>query len=271
MNNGVPRGELEMLAARTYGNRPYRTFLIHGGPGAAGELAPVARELSSRIGVVEPLQSKRTISELVLELRAIVEEHSDEPAYLVGYSWGAWLGYIFAALHPELVKKLVLVSSGPFDASYASGIKETRLSRFNEEDKKQVKILEAKLSQSGIDRNNILMQYGNLMSKADAFDHLVIEQNDEINVDLEIFQSVWKEASELRSSGELLKFGQRISCPVVVIHGDYDSHPAEGVVRPLEPIIGVFKYIKIENCGHMPWNERLAKHSFYDVLLEELK
>jgi pimeloyl-ACP methyl ester carboxylesterase len=189
-----------------------------------------------------------------------------------GQGNGERLSFIFAAVHPELVKKLILVSSGPFDAAYASGMRETRLSRLSIEDKKIVETLETKLNQSDTNRDNILLQYGYLMSKADTFDPLVLEPNDEIIIDLEIFQSMWKEASELRSSGELLKFGEKISCPVVVIHGDYDSHPVDGVLLPLEPIINApFKYIRLENCGHTPWNERLAKHSFFDLLFEELK
>ena len=42
---------------RLYGNKPYKIAVIHGGPGAPGEMAPVARELSSDYGVIEPLQT----------------------------------------------------------------------------------------------------------------------------------------------------------------------------------------------------------------------
>lgn len=260
-----------MFEAKTYGSEPFKAILVHGGPGAAGELAPLAKELSLRFGVVEALQSKKSISELVYELKAIIKNHSEEPVQLVGYSWGAWLSFIFAAVHPELVSKLILVSSGPFDAAYASRIRKTRLSRLNGEEKKLLESLEIGLNQSNTNRETILLQYGSLMSKADSFDPLILEPNDEMNVDLEIFQSVWKEASELRSSGELLKFGEKISCPVVVIHGDYDSHPFDGVVLPLESIINApFKYFILESCGHKPWNERLAKHRFFDLLYTEL-
>jgi pimeloyl-ACP methyl ester carboxylesterase len=270
MENNLQGGSL-MLKARSYGIEPYKAILVHGGPGAAGELAPVAKELSSRIGIVEALQSKRTISEMTLELKTVVKEYSEEPVQLVGYSWGAWLSFIFAAVYPEMVRKLILVSSGPFDVANASRIRETRLSRLNEEDKKLLESLEMRLNRSDPNKERILLQYGNLMSKADAFDPLVLEPNDEMNVDLEIFQNVWKEASELRSSGELLKLGKKISCPVVVIHGDYDSHPFDGVVQTLKPIISApFKYFILENCGHKPWNERLAKDRFFDLLYTEL-
>jgi len=51
---------------------------------------------------------------------------------------GAWLIFILAAQHPSLAKKLILVGSGPFEEKYASRLMETRLSRLNEEEKKEV-------------------------------------------------------------------------------------------------------------------------------------
>lgn len=46
---------------RRYGKSPFITAVIHGGPGAAGEMAPVARELSRTGGVLEPLQTAETV------------------------------------------------------------------------------------------------------------------------------------------------------------------------------------------------------------------
>lgn len=261
-----------MPIARVYGNPPYKVFLIHGGPGAAGEMAPVARQLGQVAGAVEPLQSKRNIADLVAELKETIEAYSEEPVHLVGYSWGAWLCYIFAALHPELVSKLVLVSSGPFEAHYAAAIGKTRLSRLNEAEKKRIRELEEKLSEAGSDQNHILLQYGSLMSKADSYDPIaLLEPNDDMQVDLAIFQSVWTEASEWRSNGRLLKLGSSITCPVVVMHGDYDPHPLDGVVKPLTTVIRDLKCVRLDHCGHTPWKERLAKDIFYELLAKELQ
>ena len=100
---------------RTYGKPPFNVTVIHGGPGTAGGMAPLARELALRHGVLEPLQTASTIAGQVEELKELLEESANLPVTLVGHSWGAWLGYIFAARHPGLVKKLILVSSGGFE------------------------------------------------------------------------------------------------------------------------------------------------------------
>lgn len=46
---------------RTYGLSPYRVAVLHGGPGAPGGMAPVARNLSRARGVLEPLQTADTL------------------------------------------------------------------------------------------------------------------------------------------------------------------------------------------------------------------
>jgi hypothetical protein len=59
---------------RKYGNKPFNVAVIHGGPGAPGEMAPVARELSSVRGILEPLQTAATLEGQVQELKAVLEK-----------------------------------------------------------------------------------------------------------------------------------------------------------------------------------------------------
>ena len=49
------------MKTRKYGTSPYQVAVIHGGPGAPGYMAPVARELSNKLGVLEPIQTCDTI------------------------------------------------------------------------------------------------------------------------------------------------------------------------------------------------------------------
>jgi pimeloyl-ACP methyl ester carboxylesterase len=75
---------------RTYGAAPYTVAVVHGGPGAAGEMAPVARELARGRGIVEPLQTATSLEGQVEELRMTLESSTAPPVVLIGYSWGAW-------------------------------------------------------------------------------------------------------------------------------------------------------------------------------------
>lgn len=256
---------------RKYGTRPFSVAVIHGGPGAPGEMAPVARELSSLTGVLEPLQTKSTLEGQVLELKDVLEENGDLPVTLVGYSWGAWLSYIVAARYQPLVKKLVLVSSGPYRAEYASDMFATRLNRLGEEDRVELlNTIERLGDPAGKDKDRLMGRFGELMSKADSYDPLPRQDTGVKGAQFEINRKVWADAEKLRSSGELLEMGKKIECPVLAVHGDYDPHPAGGVKIPLSGVLKDFRFILLEKCGHCPWRERSARDRFYDILKNEI-
>lgn len=249
---------------RTYGHPPFSVAVLHGGPGVSGEMAPVAQELSGRWGVLEPLQTKETVEGQIEELKLVLEEMASPPALLVGYSWGAWLGFLLAARHPSLVKKLILVSSGPFEEKYAPQILKTRLQRLSKKERDDVKFLMARPEDPlafGL--------LGELLAKADFYDPLPMRPEG-LELSPEIYKNVWKEAAELRKSGKLLKAAKSIQCPVAAIHGDHDPHPAEGVQKPLAKVLKDFRFIMLEQCGHTPWMEKRAREGFFSALQQEL-
>jgi pimeloyl-ACP methyl ester carboxylesterase len=229
-----------MSNLRKYGHSPFKIAVIHGGPGGAGEIAPVARELSSKYGVLEPLQTTSSVYAQVRELRAVLTKEAKLPVVLIGYSWGAWLSIILAAKHPALVKKLILIGSGPFKQRYAAGISKLRLDRMKKE------------------------------KVPDAYDPIPGKQ-EPVNFQSAIFNSVWPEAEKLRKSGKLLKLAKNIKCPVVAIHGDYDPHPAEGVQKPLSTVLKDFRFILLKHCGHKPLIEKAAREKFFSILSKELQ
>lgn len=264
---------------RAYGPPPSNVAVIHGGPGAGGEMAPVARELSSVCGILEPIQTATSLDGQVDELKTVLEENGEIPIILIGHSWGAWLCYIIAAKYPSLVKKLILVSSGGFEEKYGAMTQKTRLNRLSESERIEFESLlvilndVARQSFAGIDKDTALAKLGALVEKADTYDLLINDSHEyePIGPRGDIFQNVWKDAAELRRSGALLALANDIKCPVVAIHGDYDPHPAEGVEEPLSAILKDFRLILLENCGHKPWVEREARGKFYEILKDELE
>lgn len=251
---------------RTHGHAPFRIAVIHGGPGAPGEMAPVARKMPSAVGVLEPMQTASSVDGQVEELCSVLQQHGDLPMVLVGYSWGAWLSFIVTARYPGLVRKLVLVSSGPFEEKYAADIMQTRLDRLCGKEKTEALALINALDGPVVcNKDELLGRFGRLMSQSDAYDPVPTEDI-LLECSYDINTAVWAQAAELRRSGLLLEYGNMITCPVVAIHGDYDPHPAEGVEIPLSNVLQDFRFILLEKCGHTPWLERQAKDRFYEVL-----
>lgn len=258
---------------RVYGKPPYKAAVVHGGPGAPGTIAPVARELSSITGVLEPLQTKSMLEGQVLELRDVLEKNADLPVILIGHSWGAWLSFILTARYPSLVKKLILVGSGPFEQEYAENITPDRLNRLSEQERIEAfNLIDIVNGAAAGDKDKSMARLGELYARADTFDALPAEKEPEpLPASDEINRKVWAEAKELRVSGELLRMGEKIKCPVIAIHGDYDPHLAEGVKEPLSRVLKDFEFILLKKCGHEPWLERYAKDEFFKVLRREIQ
>nr|MDO8109278.1 alpha/beta hydrolase [Candidatus Sigynarchaeota archaeon] len=261
-----------MENVRLHGHAPFCVALVHGGPGASGEMVPVARVLSARRGVLEPLQTETTVQGQIRELKDVLARNGSPPVTLVGFSWGAWLSILLAAKHPALVEKLILVSSGPFEEKYATGIQETRLRRLSEAERTEVRSLQEILgTTTGAGKAEAFARFGALFSKSDAYDALPDDPAGEKDMvySTEIYQGVWPQAAEMRRSGKLLAMVKTVKCPVVAIHGDHDPHPAEGVRKPLE-ILKDFRFILLQKCGHRPWIEKEARDKFYEILDEEI-
>jgi pimeloyl-ACP methyl ester carboxylesterase len=265
-----------MKNLRTYGRAPFGVAVIHGGPGAIGEMAPVARELASNWGVLEPFQTATSLSGQVEELKTVLEEDGDLPLTLIGFSWGAWLSFIVAAHYAPIIKKLILVGSGPYEHQYVERIQETRLSRLSKDERVEyesiIKMLDDPAAES---KPTAFARLGALASKTDRYDPVTNQshesnESESVGSQENIFHDVLKEAIEMRRSGKLLKLAKHIDCPVVAIHGDYDPHPVEGIQKPLSANLENFRLILLKNCGHKPWIERQARDKFYGILKAEL-
>jgi pimeloyl-ACP methyl ester carboxylesterase len=253
---------------RKYGSPPYQACLLHGGPGVAGEMKPVAGTLAIDTGILELIQTKKSLNGQIQELYQQLQSAAHLPVILAGYSWGAWLGFIFASRYPDLVKKLILISAGAFENKYNKDLMKIRIERMNEQDRKVAMKL-ISLMEADNTSNDTLRRFGELMTIVDSYNYVQVE-NEMLKYDMSVYQPVWAEASGFRDSGELIKCAERIECPVVAIHGDYDPHPAEGVEKPLSRALIEFKMIRLEKCGHTPWKERYVKETFFKILKEEI-
>ena len=255
---------MSRMTFKKYGNSP-SVVLVHGGPGAAGEMTPVAEELSAKFDILEPWQTARTIEGQVEELAKIIKNEAVCPVILMGFSWGAWLICFVAAQYPDIVKKLVLISSAPFEQSCADVIQQKRFERMNAADRQKVRLWTRELQDITNDhRDEILLEIGLSYEKADTFIPLQDVKND-IEFDANIYRQIWPQATQWRREGRLLDLREKIQCPVVALHGDYDPHPAQGVFEPLKHLAS-FRFIVLSQCGHKPWVEKLVRERFYDIL-----
>lgn len=261
-----------MDSVNIYGSKPYTIALLHGGPGAAGEMGYVSKKLSEECGcgVLEPLQTSHSVDGQIKELHEQLISLIEEPIIIAGYSWGAWLAWMYAAQHPELVKNIILISSGPFTPEYAKDINRVRYERMTEDQRIRAHEIEEMMARKQAESDD-LKEYGSLMMAADTFKRSGDVIDPVVDVDMSIYNGVWPNASKLRENGELLQYAYLIKCPVIAIHGDYDAHPAAGVRIPLQEILKDFTFHILEKCGHTPWRETYAKDEFFRLMKEEIE
>ena len=222
---------------------------------------------------MEPLQRAPTLDGQLDELSELLAPLARWPVILVGHSWGAVLGYLFAARHPEKVNRLVLVASAPFDEGSGSAILATRLrastSRSGGRPRPPARCSRTRTRP----RRNARPRWtrvDRLFTKADSWDPVTLDVGALEDLP-EVYERVWGDVRRLRASGELLTLGRRIRCPVLAIHGDHDPHPVDGVRLPLASVVADFRFVMLEHCGHLPWLERQAAEAFYTVLDAELR
>lgn len=77
---------------RFHGGAPFRAAAVHGGPGAPGSAAGLAREMARWCGTLEPLQTENSIGKLIEELAGVLRQDGWPPMVLAGHSWGGMAG-----------------------------------------------------------------------------------------------------------------------------------------------------------------------------------
>lgn len=248
---------------RIHGTPPCPVAAIHGGPGAAGTLGRFAAELHRRtgLGVAEPFQSRHSIRELVEELREQLAAQCAGGAVLIGHSWGALLSVFVAAQYPEVARRLILVGCPPLDAGYVEEITRRRLANLSDSDRALFSSLASRVKDDAD-----MERLRSLVEKSDNY--RLDEPPDDANTrpDGKMFEAVWGEAAELRRQNMLVPAFGTVHCPIDIIQGEDDPHPAAGVTVPLAEAGVPHEMHILKRCGHSPFHEKFARDAFYDIV-----
>ncbi|RLI66396.1 MAG: alpha/beta hydrolase [Promethearchaeia archaeon] len=267
-----------LLNYRIHGKSPFKVVFLHGGPGAWGEMAPVADFISRNyeIGCVEAFQTKSTLLEQLKEIGEIISHIAEPPVLLIGFSWGAWLAYLAAANsnYKNLIKAIVMIGCGPFSQSYFPELQQIRKSRMTQEEFSFYQEFESNLQSVGSvqEREHIISELGKICEKTDHCDLLPPSERiifPKVNFPIDratFFEKALSELQAERKSGKLLEYALSITCPVFILHGDYDPHPVMGVINPLKPFLDQISVKIFTHCGHKPWMEKQAYSAFFEEL-----
>ncbi|MBD3177585.1 MAG: alpha/beta fold hydrolase [Armatimonadia bacterium] len=262
---------LEPIECRDYGDpeRP-EVVVLHGGPAAVGNAAPIARALADQFRVLEPLQrgsgdEPLTVARHVSDLAYIIADRcrSERPA-IVGESWGAMLALAFAAAHPDMAGPLVLVGCGTFDPRARERMRQTIQERQGEGIAKAL----ADIAARGEEATDALEEMLTLTRSVYDYDPIEPEAEDDepVRFDARAHEETWSDMVRLQEEGVYPTAFRSITGPVLMLHGEYDPHPGQMIRDSLLEVMPHLEYHAWDCCGHSPWMERQVRTEFYGVL-----
>lgn len=255
------------LVVREYGIGVESVIALHGGPAAAGDVTPLARELGEQWHVFEPFQRSSggrplTVATHVQDLDDLIRERcGGHQPILVGHSWGAMLALAYAADHPTTPAALILIGCGTFSFAARAEFEARLEARLTAADRANI----ARVRQTEADADRRLAAVGRLMTR--VYGHDVEEVPDDVaGVDALAHEQTWEDMVRLQRDGIYPGAFAAIGAPVLMLHGDADPHPGRLISKDLRAHIPHLEYRELPKCGHSPWLERQARQIFFETL-----
>jgi len=255
------------MFVRHYGLSGPLVLVLHGGPAAVGDVAPVAKGISGSFHAVEPWQrgsggSPLTVARHISDLYELSADlGGGSPVAIVGHSWGAMLALCFAAEHPSQVGPIVIVGCGTFDQSSRSTMQAIIEERMGDDVRDRIR----QLSADTTDPADQFIQTFKLTRQIYDYDPIVpYADKDECEpFDVRAYDETWRDMRRLQDDGTYPRAFAAIESPVLMIHGQYDPHPGKMIRESLLPHIPQLEYRELEGCGHSPWIEKSARELFF--------
>jgi pimeloyl-ACP methyl ester carboxylesterase len=262
------------MRVRTYGISGPTIIVLHGGPAAVGEAAPIARGLAPPFQVLEPWQrgcgeESLTVARHVTDLHELVQTQpsSNRPA-LVGESWGAMLALAYAAAYPQSAGPIALIGCGTFDPMSRARMTAILEERTDSDLRRQLERLSAEYPDAG----ECLKRQIALTEPLYLFDPVADDLFDEQSppFDSRAHLETWADMMRLQEAGLYPAAFTAIQSPVLMLHGAYDPHPGQMIRATLQRHLPQLEYREWAECGHKPWLEKAVREEFFLVLREWL-
>lgn len=257
-------------------------IIVHGGPGMAHNyLVKPFLQLAENYklffydqrgcGLSDEFKSKDSITmeTMVEDLEALRKEFGLAKINLAGQSWGAAIAINYAAKYPDNVKKLMLLEPLPISSKYIPVFIKNILGRFTKEEREEYNFLS---------KNPLVKTDPVLYKKLNnlSFKHYYYDTAKQDLNRMDYMDSV-RLKKQFMSSGmfgpylnnyDLSDKLKTITCPILIIHGDYDVVPNESILKMKEANAAAELHI-IEKCGHFVHVEK--EKEYFDLINKFLK
>ncbi len=262
------------MFVRRFGKAGPLVLVLHGGPAAVGDVAPVAKGISKYFRAVEPWQRGSgevplTVARHISDLHELATElGGGSPLAIVGHSWGAMLALCYAAVHPSNTGPIVLIGCGTFDQASRSRMQATIGERMDDGLQDHLR----RMSTEVADPADRFIRTFKLTRHLFDFDPInsYADKEEFEPFDIQAHQETWSDMQKLQDEGIYPNAFAAIQSPVLMLHGQYDPHPGKMIRDSLLNYLPELEYHEWERCGHSPWIEKSAREAFFSVICEWL-
>jgi pimeloyl-ACP methyl ester carboxylesterase len=234
------------IQVREYGASGHPVILLHGGPGAPGYMAPVARHVADLYQVVESYCA------------------GARPA-IVGHSWGAMLALAYAVAHPASIGPLVLVGCGTFDLASRARRGFPAGGRVDADLRRRLE----RIPLDWPDPDRQMQAMADLTLPLCSYDLITTDQ-ELVACQARAHHETWQDMLRLQAEGVYPAAFASIAVPILMLYGAADIHPGPLIRDSLTPYLPQIEYHDWDRCGHYPWLERAVRDDFFILLRDWL-
>lgn len=285
----VPREGFDLHYRIVGRDGPY-VIILSGGPGATVEfMKPVADELKAKYRCVMLEQRGTGRSKLkeytdktinypayIADVEALRVHLKGDKLILFGNSWGMMLAFAYGGAHPERVRAIITMGSGPIKREYGHIYRDNLEARISLEDKKKMADIKTEFQErvkkgEKPDFNWVMARARKLDAAVEFFDRELGRKyadtvtEDDLNIDVYRLM-VGRMPTDDFVHAKL----SRITAPVLMIQGRQDVCPEENVFEA-QRLLKNAQIKFINRCGHTPFLEQpkeawKAAHEFLGKL-----
>lgn len=256
-------------------------FVLHGGPGLAyNYLFPHFSKLAENFKVIffdqrscgkssgDEITSDITMDNLVKDLEELRQSFNIEKINILGQSFGGLLALNYAIKYPERLKTLLILESTGASSDFIKKFQENINSRITEDIQRQLSETKKELNEftsSKVLKNGVakvFSRYLSIINKLYFYDTSYMKNLDMGYFDDEMARKSFIIQEQLHSylmHYNLLDQLSKISCPTLIIHGDYDPIPYEEIEKIHEAIEGS-EFFLLKECGHFAHIEKPVEY-----------
>jgi len=242
-------------------------FLLSGGPGDALETMSPFEALSDEYKLISYDQraagrstgdadtATHDMDHFVEDLESLRLKLAPEKINIIGGSWGCMVAMHYAFKYPENVNALVLTSTMGVSADYFPSYRANIAANRTTED--SLAIEEIAASEDFIrKRPEAVERFWRHYFRAYCYDP---SHADSINLwyrdtTYEIVEGRYHRLWEFFGDYDIRDSLKLITCPTLILYGDYDPTPFE-YVQPIHEGISGSKLVRFEKAGHWLWVE----------------